>query len=277
MRFVRGRRNKRRVCGMMNISRSTVYYKRKARNIDPVEELVLEIFDAHNSNYGCPRIKVVLEEREIGISKRRIGKILKKNNRESKHGRRKLAKNIHTAVKDRYVAENLIRGYTAAGSNEVCQLDTTQFGSKEGKLYVCGIIDIYDRTVGVGYGLAENKTLISGTISERIKRGAPMVIHSDRGAANVSLKVKELLQKNDILQSMSAPHSPNENQYIETFWKTMKTEIGDTKHLTREQLIMVINYYIHYYNIERLHSSIGYTTPHKKFLSGLARRESNAA
>jgi transposase InsO family protein len=195
---------------------------------------------------------------------------LKSHHLESKHGRRKLAKNIYTAEKECYIAENMIKGKTATTSNQICQMDASEFKYLTGKLIVEGIIDIYDKTVVIEYGDRENKELVSETIKKRIEMGIPEKLHSDRGAANASLKVKEELEKNGIIRSMSAPHSPNENQYIETFWKSAKTEIGDTRKLTCEQLKMVLDYYDHYYNDERIHSSIDYLTPNQKRCLSLA-------
>jgi len=245
----------------MGISRSTVYYKRKTPRKDPIEEKVLAIFKHHNGNYGAPRIKVELERQGEQVSRRRIGKILKSHSLESKHGRRRLAKNIHTVSDDRYIADNLIKGKIPVASDEICQMDVSQFKYRDGKLFVNGIIDVYDKTVVAAYGKRETKELITKTVREKLETGKPGIIHMDRGAANASLKVKELLEEKKIAKSMSAPHSPNENQYIETFWKTAKTEIGGTKHLTLEQLEMVLDYYLYYYNTERIHSSIGYMTP----------------
>jgi transposase InsO family protein len=226
-----------------------------------LEERIVEIFREHNGNYGAPRIKAVLKKEGQRASKRRIGKILKRHCLESKHGRRKLAKNIYTASDERFIAENLIKGKRASASDQICQMDTSQFKCAEGKLFVNGIIDIYDKTVVAKYGKRENKELVLDTISEKLKAGRPETIHTDRGSSNISLKVKELIEANEIRRSMSAPHKPNENQYIETFWKSAKTEIGNTKKLSFAELAIVLDYYINYYNTERIHSSIGYLTP----------------
>jgi len=251
-----------------------VYYKRKTQPADPLEEKILKIFNRHNGNYGAPRIKEVLAKENQTASKRRIGNILKKHCLESKHGRRRLAKNIHRAS-EQFIAENLIKGDIPEKSNQICQMDASQFKHIGGKLFVSGIIDVFDKTVVVKYGKKENKELVFETISEKLKVGKPEKIHSDRGLANCSSIVKKLLEENEIKLSMSAPYRPNENQYIETFWKTAKTEIGDTSRLTQPQLEMVLDYYINYYNTERIHSSIGYLTP--KQMRDFSRQRSREA
>ena len=243
------------------MSRGKLYYEKKPMKKDPLERDVLQIYRRHNANYGAHRIKVELEKQGQIISRRRIGKILKRHELESKHGRPKLAKNMYTAKDGRYIVENLIKGEEVTASKQVWQMDVSQFPYRGGKLYVNGIIDVYNKVVTAKCGSRENKELISETIAERLKIERPLIIHTDRGLANISGKVKELLEANGVRRSMSAPHKPNENQYIESFWKTMKTEIGNTRNLTLETLKMVIDYYLHYYNTERIHSSIGYLTP----------------
>ncbi len=52
-----------------------------------------------------------------------------------------------------------------------------------------------------------------------------------------------------------------DNIYIETFWKTMKIEIGKVTLLNEQTYAMVIDYYINYYNYLRPHSSLNYRTP----------------
>ena len=60
---------------------------------------------------------------------------------------------------------------------------------------------------------------------------------------------------------MSRPHKPVDNCFIETFWKSMKVELGKTDLLSEQTYRMVIEYYIYYYNNLRPHSTLGYIPP----------------
>ena len=73
----------------------------------------------------------------------------------------------------------------------------------------------------------------------------------------------DILQKYGIRHSMSRPHTPIDNRFIETFWKSMKIEIGKTNLLDELSYGMVVDYYIYYYNNLRPHSSLNYDTPIK--------------
>lgn len=86
------------------------------------------------------------------------------------------------------------------------------------------------------------------------------MIMNDRGSPFVSKRFYKLLKTKNIVHSMSRPHHPSDNCYIETFWKSMKTETIVTKNSTVESYIKMIRYYEYYYNHKRPHSSLGYKT-----------------
>jgi transposase InsO family protein len=261
LKFVRQSANKSAVCGVLGINRSGIYYKKK-RKSDSLESEVIEIFKQHNANYGSRRIKAVLSGRGKIISKDRIVRILKRNNLESKHGRRKLARNVYTTKDERYIAENLIRNVVATSPNEICHTDFTEMKCKDGKLFVSGVIDAYDRTVVIKYGEKQNKELVKETIE--LMPVKPKILHSDRGTQYTSNLIKEYLESAQVKRSMSSPYCSQENAMIETFWKTLKVEIGETKNFTKEELKQILDYQVHYYNTERIHSSINYMTPKEK-------------
>ena len=100
------------------------------------------------------------------------------------------------------------------------------------------------------------------TLIKGIKRyGVPYMVMTDRGPQFVCKEFYDILQQKGIIHSMSRPHSPVDNRFIETFWKSMKIEIGKVNHLNVEQYLMIVDYYEYYYNYLRPHSSLVYLTP----------------
>jgi transposase InsO family protein len=243
---------------VLGINRSTVYYESK-RQEDVLTVAVLLIFDKHNGNYGSRRIRAVLKQDGIIASKSRICKILKENGRESKYGRKRLARNIHTNKDERYIAENLTLGVKATRKGQICHSDFSEFRYNSGKLQVSGIIDAYDKTAVAKWSDRATKELVEETLKMLPK--PPEIFHTDRGSQYTSNAIRLYAEKNGIKRSMSAPYCSYQNAMIETFWKTLKVEIGETKHLTKEELIMVLEYQVYYYNNERIHSALNYLTP----------------
>ena len=91
--------------------------------------------------------------------------------------------------------------------------------------------------------------------------GVPDMIMTDRGAQFTSKDFYDMMEKLKIAHSMSRPHKPIDNRFIETFWKSMKVELGKTCLLTEQTYRMVVDYYIYYYNNLRPHSTLGYRPP----------------
>jgi len=68
------------MCRVLNVNRSTCYYELKPQPIDEsVEEAVVKIFESNRRVYGTRKIKVELEKMGMIVSRRRIGRLMKKN------------------------------------------------------------------------------------------------------------------------------------------------------------------------------------------------------
>ena len=142
-------------------------------------------------------------------------------------------------------------------------MDFTEQKVKGKRIFTCAIISTNKKLI-VGYSMGKScsSELACEALTSAIdKYGAPYLIMTDRGSAFTSKIFFDILQKNNIKHSMSRPHTPVDNVYIETFWKSMKTEIGQLTLLDEDKYTMVVDYYMHYYNFNRPHSSIGYLTP----------------
>lgn len=211
----------------------------------------------------------------INISEYKVAKILKKLGLQSKYGRRK-CKNVHTSdnTKDEYIQANIFKTLTKEErSNYILSMDFTEVKLKNGKCYTCGAIDINGKVlVAELCGCKNDSEAACRTVEMAIANyGVPYMITTDRGSPFVSKSFHDLLSKYGIIHSMSRPGTPGDNSPIETFWKSMKTEIGKVSHMTLDEYKMVMAYYVHYYNTERPHSTLGYCTPasvyYKKKLS----------
>ena len=66
------------MCRVLQIPRSTYYYEAKAKQ-DESELIanIIDIFKASRNNYGTRKIKSDLKDRNLIVSRRRIGRIMK--------------------------------------------------------------------------------------------------------------------------------------------------------------------------------------------------------
>lgn len=199
------------------------------------------------------------------MSERKISNILRELGLSSKYGRKK-CKNVHTSEHtEKYIQENYFATLPSDVRNElnIWSMDFTEEKIKGKRIFTCGIISVNSKVV-VGYsqGTKCNTELALKAITQAIENhGIPDMIMTDRGAQFTSREFRVIMDDLFIIHSMSRPHKPIDNRFIETFWKSMKVELGKLDLLTEETYRMVVDYYIYYYNNLRPHSSLGYRPP----------------
>jgi transposase InsO family protein len=96
------------------------------------------------------------------------------------------------------------------------------------------------------------------------RRPAPgLIFHSDRGGQYLSYEVQELLDANGFLASTSRPGNCLDNAIVETFFKTLKTEMYYHRHFATRSAARtaVFDFIATFYNPIRLHSALDYESP----------------
>ena len=257
-----------KVCKVLNIKLSAYYYRKKhpIENKLPKEtEAVVNMFYQHFGNFGRRIIRNLLLENNIRISEHKVGKILNAQGLRSKYGRKK-GKNVYTAteVSEKYISENLFPTLSdEERKNDILSMDFTEQKVNGKKVYTCGAINVNNKVLEAEIcGCKNNSEAACKAVEMAIEEfGVPYMIMTDRGSPFISKSFHDLLEKHGIKHSMSRPHTPADNCFIETFWKSMKTEIGKVDHLTPEQYMLIMAFYRHYYNHERPHSTLGYCAP----------------
>ena len=67
------------MCKFLKIAWSTYYYELKLKQDEKeLENSIIKVFEASRNNYGTPKIKKELEKKRLFISRRKIGRIMKK-------------------------------------------------------------------------------------------------------------------------------------------------------------------------------------------------------
>jgi transposase InsO family protein len=147
--------------------------------------------------------------------------------------------------------------------------DITYIPTEEGWLYLSIFLDLFTRKV---VGHAMDKTMTTELVIESLNMGlkrqglataSDLTAHSDRGSQYASEDFRLKLAAHKITASMSRKGNCYDNAFVETFFKTLKTElIYRNKFKTRSEAKAAIFEFIEvWYNRQRLHSSLGYLTP----------------
>src|ERR1039458_922929 len=97
---------------------------------------------------------------------------------------------------------------------------------------------------------------------EKYLEARPRII-SDNGPQFIARDFKEFIRIAGMTHVRTSPYYPQSNGKLERWHKSLKSEcIRPLTPLTREDALRLIQTYVDHYNTVRLHSAIGYVTPH---------------
>ncbi len=137
----------------------------------------------------------------------------------------------------------------------------------EGWLYLAVVIDLFARRV-VGWATSDrlHKELALSALRKALTLRRPakgLIHHSDRGSQYCSNGYQAELRKHGVSISMSGKGNCYDNAAVETFFKTLKSElVWRTIFQTRGAATSAIGRYIDgFYNPLWRHSTLGYISP----------------
>lgn len=166
-----------------------------------------------------------------------------------------------------YTFENIIkRDFIACRPNEKWFTDVSYlFYGNHQKAYISAIIDRYDMSI-VSFVISKNNDnkLVMDTVKEAYKKnpGVRPIIHSDRGFQYTSREYNNLSKSLLFTISMSRVSKCLDNQPIESFWGTLKSEYYYRKTFpTFDSLKAGITKYIEFYQNKRYVPKFNGLTP----------------
>jgi len=227
---------------------------------------IREAFRLSHGTYGSPRMSMELKDRGLCVGRRRVARLMRENGLKGRQPRRyRRTTDSHHGFA---LAPNLLgQDFTAVRPNEKWVADISYIWTQEGWLYLAVIIDLYARRV-VGWATGDRLQLDLALRALKMalvrRRPTPGLIHhSDRGSQYASWEYQNTLKAHGILISMSGKGNCYDNAAVESFFKTIKSElVWRTKLLSRRQANDMIAKYIEgFYNPERRHSTLGYLSP----------------
>ncbi|MBS3981715.1 MAG: IS3 family transposase [Rhodobacteraceae bacterium] len=223
-------------------------------------------FALSNGTYGSPRMHRDLVDEGHEIGRHRTARLMRQNQLIARQKRR--FKRTTDSEHAWPVAPNLIaQDFAAGGPDRKWGADISYIWTAEGWLYLAVVLDLFSRRV---VGWAASNRLKRDLAVEALRRAlvarnpAPGLIHhSDRGSQYCSVDYQALLRRRGILISMSGRGNCYDNSMVETFFKTIKSElIWPVAWQSRQQAENAIARYVDgFYNPVRRHSSLGFQSP----------------
>ena len=229
------------------------------------------IFDAHRDDPEFGYRFLLDEARDAGqdMAERTAWRICTDNGWWSRFGKKKRYAKARVGAP---AHDDLVRReFTAPAANMVWLSDLTEHPTREGKLYLCAIKDVWSRRI-VGYSISDRMTsaiAVTALDSAVARRSAAKqstagcVLHTDRGSQFRSRKLQQALTRHDMLGSMGQVGSAGDNAAMECFFSLLQKNVLNRQIWdTRDQLrIAIVTWIERTYHRRRRQTALGRLTP----------------
>ncbi|HSB04348.1 MAG TPA: IS3 family transposase [Thermodesulfobacteriota bacterium] len=255
-----------RGCELMDLPRSTYYYRSKSK--PEAEQELLERIEAvieEFPGYGYRRVTRELHRQGFRDNHKKVLRIMKKHGLTKKLRRRWVCTTNSNHAHRIY--PNLMPNLLVTGPNQLWVADLTYISILSGFVYLAIVLDLFARRL-VGYALSQRidtalcLEALRMALAQR-KPPAGIIHHSDRGVQYASGDYVEVLHQHGFRISMARKGNPYDNAAAESFIKTLKSEeVYLWEYRTLNDVQNRLPYFLEeVYNHKRLHSSIGYVPP----------------
>jgi putative transposase len=261
-----------RLCSVLGVSASGYFaWKDRPACRRQRDDLVLlaharSAFALSNGTYGSPRMTRELQDNGFAVGRRRTARLMRENDIKARQKRR--FKRTTDSEHNWPVAPNIIdQDFAADRPNQKWGVDISYVWTREGWIYLAVVIDLFSRRV-VGWSVGDRlhrKLAIAALQTALTMRRPPegLIHHSDRGSQYCSVDYQATLRRHGIRISMSGKGNCYDNAMVETFFKTLKSElVWRTTFFTRADAERDIARYIDgFYNPVRRHSALDFLSP----------------
>jgi putative transposase len=237
----------------------------RSREDRRLKVLVRTSFTEGRGYYGSPRVQDDLVEWGEHVSRKRTIRLMQEEGLQARV--RKRYKVTTDSDHDQPIAANLLQQqFDAERPNQRWVGDTSECVIGEnGKLYLAVILDLFSRfVVGWAVSACNNRHLTIKALEMALKRRCPeigLLHHSDQGSTYASEDYQRLLAARGITCSMSRRGNCYDNAVMESFFSTVKSELGERFESHGEAKMQLFDYIEVFYNQRRRHSSAGRMSP----------------
>lgn len=239
----------------MGVSRSSLYYKPKRTIIDEEVKAQIESVMTDNPSYGHKRIAIALK-----LNHKRIRRVMKKYDMQPYRRRPQRPRKHDDEGKPAIPIMNVSKLLCPIAPTVVWVSDFTYIKFQGAFIYLATIMDVFTREI-VGWNISRfhNSELVLGALEDALTRATdhPVYLHSDQGSEYDSQAYRAVAESAGIMCSMSDKGSPWQNGFQESFYSAFKVDLGRVdRYDSLGAVVEATCLQLHYYNTERIHSSL---------------------
>lgn len=263
------------MCTWLEVSKSGFYdWRSRPRSATAARRRLLAVkvkalFDASHGTYGHRRLHAELLRGGERVGVELVRRLMREQDLHPCQPRPYKATTTRDDATAGPAPDLLRRDFTATEPGTRLVGDITYVRTWQGWLYLATVIDCFNREV-IGYATAEHMRAdlvidALGVAARNHDLAIGCVFHSDHGSQYTSAEFRKQLETLRMRQSLGRTGICFDNALAESFNGVLKTErVYRTVYATRKKAAADIAAYIElFYNRRRLHSALGYRTPHE--------------
>ncbi len=263
----------RMLCGLLGVSRSGYYdWRDRGPGLRQQEDARLApqieaLFVQKRHTYGRVRLTHELRARGHTCGQRRVRRLMRAQGLCARP-RRRYRPQTTDSRHDYPIAPNLLAQRPAPSRPDTVWVsDLTYLPTTAGWLFLAVVLDLYSRRViGWAFSRQLNTSLALAALRMALVQRRPaagLLHHSDRGCQYASEAYRAELEAHGLVASMSRTGNPYDNAAMESLYATLKIECLHPLPLVSpaNTQAQVFDYLEVFYNRERLHSALGYSSP----------------
>jgi putative transposase len=260
----------RRLCELLGVSARGYYawlkrpLSQRVRDDRRLKLKIRSIYQGTDQRYGSPRVYRQLQAEGERVGEKRVARLMQEERLRAR-GKRRFRATTDSNHSHPTWPHRLQRQFQVDRVDQVWLGDITYLWTGEGWLYLAVILDLFSRRV-VGWSLGQriDQALTLRALRSALQQRRPspgLLHHTDQGSQYAAKAYREELEKNRLEGSMSRRGNCWDNAPMESFFATLKRELGDEFESRQEARRLVFEYLEVFYNRKRRHSSLGYLSP----------------
>jgi len=263
-----------RMCALLEVSKSGFYewmhrpVSAAQRRRELLAEKIRALFQAFDATYGYRRIHAELIRTGDRVGPELVRKLMRDIGLNPVQPRP-----FRTTTEPDPDAPGTVdlvkRDFNASRPGTKVVGDITYIRTWEGWLYLASLIDCCTREV-IGYAMAEHMRteLVLDAVQMAMRNGRlqpDCIMHSDRGTQYTSVEYRAKLVELGLRHSVGRTGQCWDNALAESFFASLKNErVHRMVYPTRKKAKADIAKWVElFYNHRRIHSALGYRTPHQ--------------
>ena len=249
------------VCGVLDFSRSTLYYRSQPPDDETLQWAIREVAGQFPT-YGYRRTTAELQRRDWKVNRKRVARWMRDMGLQVKIKRKTRRTTNSDHPFPRYA--NLVQALSISRPDQVWVADITYVRLKHDFVYLAVIMDVFTRSIRgwhLGRGLDQELTLTA--LQKALAEHRPEIHHSDQGLQYAATAYTQLLQDQRVQISMAEVGEPTQNGYAERLMRTIKEEEVDLSDYEdyHDAYRQIGQFLEDVYLYKRVHSRLGYLTP----------------